>query len=210
MRRINITHLAPSTGVPSLNKDRTDKLYEQTTMGTRESLISFHERFSNALERRKAVGLPDISEDRLASRFISNLDDTRYSDFKITLANWAENNFFAYPTSLAAAYDAAVKWRTSVSSTVASDATVFYADTKKTVSKNNRPHSDRKAKPPTAPTRCTVKLPTKSCSVCGELHWMRDCPIIAEAKKSYTASAHVIYCLEVIDVPCDIISCSRQ
>jgi hypothetical protein len=92
MRRINITHLAPSTGVPSLNKDRTDKLYEQTTMGTRESLISFHERFSNALERRKAVGLPDISEDRLASRFISNLDDTRYSDFKITLANWAENN----------------------------------------------------------------------------------------------------------------------
>jgi hypothetical protein len=49
-----------------------------------------------------------------------------------------------------------------------------------------------------------VKLPTKSCSVCGELHWMRDCPIIAEAKKSYTASAHVIYCLEVTDVPCDV------
>ena len=35
---------------------------------------------------------------------------------------------------------------------------------------------------------------------------MRDCPIIAEAKKSYSASAHVVYCLEVLDVSSDVIS----
>jgi hypothetical protein len=90
MRRINTTHLAPDTGVRIVDQESTKMRYETTRQFPQESILEYKRRFQNAVDSMRAVGIIDIpAPESQAVRFIHNLDNNRYSQFKAEVTNWA-------------------------------------------------------------------------------------------------------------------------
>jgi hypothetical protein len=79
MRRINMTHLSPDSGVKGVDQELTHMRFERLSMSKDENLLEYKRRFEHALAAMKAIGLPDVPQDKQAVRFILNLDQSKYT-----------------------------------------------------------------------------------------------------------------------------------
>jgi len=196
MRRINKTHLAPDTGVRIVDQESTKVRYETTRQFPQESILEYKRRFQNAVDSMRAVGVTDIpAPESQAVRFIYNLDNNRYSQFKAEVTNWASAGIKPYPESLEKAFEAIVQYKelsTMIQTTTGSAfvtrgrgnprgrGRVSVDKKSPTVATPSMPASSPSPTPHTS-VSTDSKVCTKPCTVCGGMHWIKSCPIVKEA-----------------------------
>jgi hypothetical protein len=220
IRRINSTHLAPDTGVEELNQEQTRIRYEDLKQYPGESILDYRRRFQHAVDAMHAVGIAAVPDRSLAARFIINLDN-KYGAFKADLANWSKNGIKAYPQTLEAAFESASTYR-EATPVALTTGTAFFTESNRGRGRSTRrrgsgraPYSNAPSEKvfqnATVPSQAGAKkifatsICTKPCPLCQELHWQRDCPLIAMVKsaqakkKADEEKVHVIFSRASVD-----------
>jgi len=204
IRRINTTHLSPDTGVNGLNEEQTRMRYERLHQYSGETILDFKRRFQHALDAMKSVGLPAIPPTSIATRFIINLDNSRYASFKAEITNWAKNGIKPYPQTLEEAFESASTYKDASPSAPTTTGTAYVIHDKpysgsgrgRGYGRGRGPphHSGTHQKSNDSRTKASdtssytshqstkASVCTKPCPICSEMHWQRYCPIVAAAK----------------------------
>lgn len=215
VRRINATHLAPDVGVPELSRFQIKNRHEKIQMYEHETVLQFKNRFVDSMDAFTAVGLAKPIDEEQAARFINSLHDSRFYEFKVVRANWAKNKVQPYPKTLADAFESASTWKsvdTPGSGGVGGTTFITHGGrgrggrggrgggrgngksgrdsgsdsdkTDKSASSSSSDKSDSSSKD-SGKSEKNEKPPSRPCDVCGEMHWIKHCPIVAATKKSY-------------------------
>ena len=99
-----------STKHPNIAKSEADNYYYQFLKHSKGEDVHYYKtNFDEALMRRKAAGLGDISQADQARHFIDKLDMDRYGEAVADLHNDAARDDSLFPTTLEAAYEWAHK-----------------------------------------------------------------------------------------------------
>ena len=214
IRRIDTSHLAPDTGIVELNQETTRIRYENLKQYPHEQVLDYKRRFQNALDAMTAVGLANISDSSQATRFIINLDSTRFARYKADVNNWAKNNIKPYPRNLEEAYESASTHKDPSISTSTTSGTAYVAEATRGRGKGrgrgrgrgerSGPRAKEDKETTSASSGDSKSTCTKPCPICSDIHWQRNCPLVAQAKalhdkvakgdpKPKNEKAHVIF-----------------
>ena len=76
------SHLVADTGIIELNQETTRIRYENLKQYPNEQVLDYKRRFQNSLDAMIAVGFPRVSDSSQATRFIINLNSTRFARYR--------------------------------------------------------------------------------------------------------------------------------
>lgn len=113
---INQTHTIQAMGNEQLDRMTAREAYNRLRQGDQESLVMFKERYDRMIRTIEAYGIAAPEAADQAADFINKLDQTRYAQFKVHLANNAAINGLEYPQDLVTAYNAASRYKILVPS----------------------------------------------------------------------------------------------
>ena len=191
------THTAGVAGEGRRDYKNVRDAYALLKQGATETLADYHLRFKRVLNQFTTLRKPQPEETEQATDFISGLDPTRYATFVADLENsTGAFGILNYPTTLAAAYVMATKYKVPKRQTHShgAGATVFLsqADEEKPKGKGKKdkqPKSDDKRPNAKQPSKNNKGERTggskKTCPMCSEEgHWAQDCPWMAECKEA--------------------------
>ena len=216
--RVLQTHLAVDTGVSIVNQKEARTKYGSVKQGATESLVSYKQRFEDALKGLNAVGAIPTPDSDQAVDFITGLDSNRYVDLKVQLQTELTGGYGTYPPNLGKAFE-----RSSLHTIVTNDgkaqlASMFLTGAKSTKKKGQRKDfSETKSQPSSTEKPSTNsggdkkkdnskqkknnKQPSRPCSLCQEAHWDRDCPMLKEfIDKKKTGKIHLTFSRATVSV----------
>lgn len=190
---IKKTHTAYSTGNPYMDKQSVRQSYSDMKMHPAETLVNMKLRFTTAIRAMESLGINPPTEEEQAADFIAKLDH-RWSTLKTQLSNDFIRGLRNQPKTLMEAYQLAAGWKVIVSNPNGLTSTVFATSitSRKT---NNDKNNDSKNKnggnsnntannDKNGTDKSGEKSGAKSCYICGEKHFVKDCPFKDEAKKA--------------------------
>ena len=110
-RLIQETHKVNSISqVASITKLTARSTYQQIHQGAYESIITYKERFTNALKAYEEQGNVKLSDEDIAMDFFRGLDNGRYSIFKTEIMILLTTNTLEQPKDLNSMYLLASQW----------------------------------------------------------------------------------------------------
>jgi hypothetical protein len=154
----------------------------------------------------RAVNQDQPSDADQAADFISKLDEVRFADFQKTLLNNQMLGVSNYPSTLLDGFDKATKFKVVQSSSGGGNRGLPSTTLNHVLVNASESSLNTKAKrgpgkkfetgmtPPTfdfnsesdeqgSSSSEAKKKPSKPCHICGEKHWLSDCPFLEDAKK---------------------------
>ena len=159
-------------------------------MHSGETLVNLKLRITTALRAMESTGVDIPSDSDQASDFVAKLDH-RWSSLKTQLANDYIRGLRNQPQTLMEAYVLASNWKVVVTSTNGSTSTAFATSVSskfKNLAKNDNGKSPTKNKDTTGGDKDgegekKIGENKTGCHLCGDNHYMKDCPYRNEAKK---------------------------
>ncbi len=98
------------TKVASVTKMAARTTYQQMRQGAYENIITYKERFNNALKAYVDQGNPALDDKDVAMDFFRGLDNARYAGFKTEILNGLTSKAIKQPENLNAMYLLANQW----------------------------------------------------------------------------------------------------
>jgi len=196
IRAIKKTHRGVASRDPIENIAAAEAEYFAIYQRKDESLAGFKERLDNHLRLMSAVGAIQLSDERLASDFISKLNNSRYTELKCNVYN----KIIPRPTTLAAAYQLASEYKTAnlkQGVPMPVDAALFFTDGEKKKEKVGKYDSKEKHRTQTGGAHGSTKKQKSVKKICdwhGDCdHWTSECKkikeLVAKAKGKEDAGA---------------------
>jgi len=189
-KAIKCTHTAYSTGNPFTDKQALRQGYNDMKMFSGETLINLKLRITTALRAMESLKMTIPVDEDQAADFIAKLDQ-RWSSLKTQLANdYIRGMTSAQPKTLMDAYQLAAGWKVIITnpngmtSTVLATASVITTTKKPKGEGDGKPTKTGKGKGTESDKESEKKTPEYGCHICGDKHFVKDCPFKAEAKKA--------------------------
>jgi hypothetical protein len=138
------THMCDQSGNPIEDRRISRERYAKCQQGPTELLSVFKRRIDDAIMNMAQMECSEITQQDLAADFISKLDNSRFSDLKVSLANNAAMGTGAYPKTLADAYALASSWKVVIHKASGPDVvktSVFVTSADSYIRSNKKPSS---------------------------------------------------------------------
>lgn len=223
-QRILQTHRGTDTGVSALDRREAQLAYERVRQGISETLLSYKERFDNALQTVQEYEDAAEETSQQAIRFIENLDSARYTGFRVRIKNNAKDGIKPLPATWQDAYVSASTYvEESRFNPRARQGAAFHTredgDEKGKRYGKDKGKKDGKKDPKKAAaadnsdpdSSCNIACPF--CKAPPPTHWQRNCPHLKKAQADFEAAnakkkdgkAHVCFSRVLLSNSGDII-----